>query len=84
MKKKNDDKLVKIDAGLYERIGKIIEKNHIEYPSIKNLVERAVFSFIGTMTKTGDEMKIAKKEEKKEEKTSSENIELEHRRHYIN
>ena len=43
--------MIRIDDGLQKKITKIVEKNKIEFPSIKNFVDKAIVEFIKKIPK---------------------------------
>ena len=47
MTKKNQDKLIKIDESIYNLMKGYVEKNKLEYPSMKHFVEKAIVKALG-------------------------------------
>lgn len=47
MAKKEKSTLVKIDKDLYDALKILVEENHLEYPTIKNFIERAIMAQAG-------------------------------------
>lgn len=45
-----EDAVIKMDVDIYEKIKDIVEANQVEYPSIKNFIEKAVLEKINFHT----------------------------------
>ncbi len=43
--------MIRIDDELQRKVTKIVEKNKIEFPSIKNFVDKAIVKFIDELKK---------------------------------